>query len=125
MRLSDYKYKLKQIGFQIDSVKRSSTPEIEDTAERLRELREYHSRTYLVPKLNELEAEQRQVKRLIAIEKKRLDAKKGFPTAALEWFERFKKDHKGYRIRWAAGDWIIVSNPCWHVAHSTSPAFCA
>jgi len=110
MNLKDYKFDLRNVEAEIERTRRSTNAGIEQQAQILREMRESWARNFVVPTLNKLMARRAEIKRLIALEKHRLAAKKAkLPENIIQWFAEFSKTHPGRRIRWTNGQWIIVS----------------
>jgi hypothetical protein len=93
------------------NVRQWTTPEIDQAIQRLKELRENHARYILVPKLNELQAEYDQTKRLMDAERHRLASRKPPLSPIIQaWFQEYSETHKGRRIRWTDGEWTIVTH---------------
>jgi hypothetical protein len=113
MNLKYYKTKIKAIDREMKSVKQNTTPEIEQTIQRLRELRENWARYYLCPNLNRLEEDRQQLFRLIESERKRLDANKAaIPDRIQSWFQNYCRTHKGrFKIRalGSSKEWVILT----------------
>jgi hypothetical protein len=130
MNLRHYRDKIKAIEKEMEDVKRHTTPEIEQSIQRSRELRENWARCYLCPTLNRLEAGRQQILRLMEMERKRLGAKKpAFSESIQTWFQNYSRTHDGrYRIR-AVGsseEWVILTKlsshgrPTEHLAYRVS-----
>jgi hypothetical protein len=113
MNLRYYKSKIKAIDKEMESVRQNTTPEIEQTIQRLRELRENWARYYLCPNLNRLEADRQQLLRLIGMEKKRLNSKKPAYSERIQaWLQNYCRTHEGrYKIRVVGGnrEWVILT----------------
>jgi len=118
MNLKYYKEKIKAIEEEMESIKWHTTPEIEQTAQRLRELRENWSRQYTCPNLNRLEGDRQQLLRLIETERKRLAAKKPVvPEHIQSWVQNYCRTNKGkFRIRAVGGsrEWVILTKVSSH-----------
>lgn len=113
MNLKYYKDKIKAIEEEIETVKEQTTPEIEHSIQRLRELREDWARYFLCPNLNRLEADRQHLFRLIEAERNRLDSKKpAYSERIQSWFHNYCRTQKGrFRIR-AVGcskEWVILT----------------
>jgi len=112
MNIRDYKFELREIERQIETTKRSSTAAIDQQTQLLREMQEQWSRDYVVPTINRLIAKREQIKRLIAMEKKSMAAKKSkkWPLVVQTWFDCYKKTHPGRILRWTDNTWVIVTH---------------
>lgn len=113
MDLKENKGKLKAIEFEITAVSRRTTPEIEQIAQHLRELREDFSRNHICPLVNRLLEEKRHLLNFNKLERMRLDAKKPvYPEPIRNWLQGYRKSHKGtYRIRAfdIKREWVIFT----------------
>jgi hypothetical protein len=113
MDLKENKRRINAIDWEIDLVRMRSTPEIEQTAQRLRELREEFARYNICPILNKLVQEKYHLLNLNKMERMRLDAKKPiYPEPIRNWLQAYRKTHKGtYRIRAVGntGEWVIFT----------------
>lgn len=114
MNLSYYKTKLKAIDREMAEVMRQSTIEIDEMAKRLRELRADWASKYTAPTWNKLSVDRVQIQRLIAMERRKLDARKPTYSRKIhDWVQNYCRIHKGrYQVR-AVGskeEWLIVTN---------------